>query len=307
MQKLCVFMEETPGFVEGFQSIFLRELEDLPYYDLSYDWRIYEDEDGHFFEFRSWPHREHDIESLEALRHSVSKALVIFIKRYKEQQWLRNILTDEFDLSQSEEVRAVLDYARVMMEGGEEEERENSERPSFKEDPMFRELFDFFSHHHYLDMEGFCRFRLQTYRSHLRSVAEKCMDDYQVEKEYQKFIQLLQYFVSLQKPKLPLLHIVHYDERKFKLYDENFSIISPEDVKHLTDDLQDLDEDGDDMIVSTLMTIAPKRIVLHTQAPVRHIIRTIVRIFKDKIDICSSGSSCRLCRTGKAPSVQRKE
>ena len=57
-----------------------------------------------------------------------------------------------------------------------------------------------------LSLDGFLKFRIQEYKEELREIAEYAIDEFMMDRQYQEFISLLQYFVYIQEAKI-LQHI----------------------------------------------------------------------------------------------------
>ena len=51
------------------------------------------------------------------------------------------------------------------------------------------------------------------------------MDELLLDKQYEEFIGLLQYFVHFQEPLTPLVHLMHKKDQEFVVLDEKFTSI----------------------------------------------------------------------------------
>ena len=76
-------------------------------------------------------------------------------------------------------------------------------------------LQDYISHYDYVNVDGLIRFRLRMWLKYLRKTLDLVVDDFLLEKEYQEFIKLLKYFVSLQYPKTKQIHVVLNDDGSY--------------------------------------------------------------------------------------------
>lgn len=163
---------------------------------------------------------------------------------------------------------------------------------SRQQDYLSREIARYFYESKLLALDGFMRFRMQTYRKYLSKQMKEAVEEYTLEKEYKDFIQLLKYFVSVQTSKIPLVHLIHNGKRKFELIKEDGS---PLEIKEMEGTLQDVLEQNyshEDLIVSTLLTVAPEQIVLHSKHPDENVIKTLLQIFEGRILLCRGCSSC---------------
>ena len=93
-------------------------------------------------------------------------------------------------------------------------------------------LQDYFSHYDYVNVDGLIRFRLRMWLKYLRKTLDLVVDDFLLEKEYQEFIKLLKYFVSLQDPKTKQIHVVLNEDGSYLFYDHAFQpALMPGDIQ----------------------------------------------------------------------------
>lgn len=129
-------------------------------------------------------------------------------------------------------------------------------------------------------IQGIVQFRLKEYMEHLTRMVDEEVQHYELQQEQDAFLLLLRNFVESQ---MPLYEMVQFIVR------ENGTV-----------DL--LDADGDvivygcrgDVLLDTLLTIAPRSIVMHHMELFLHeaLLATIQRVFGGKISICNG---CALC------------
>ncbi len=155
-------------------------------------------------------------------------------------------------------------------------------------------LMDFLEFNSTINIVGFIKFRLKNYFDDLNDILDRAIEEYVMEKEYKEFIKLLRYFVNIQEPKIELLNIIVDKDGKYHLHDENFKVIDDKYIRELSDDLEDNNLSRDDMLISSLITMAPKRIIIHYAKNIKNneIIETIENIFQEKVIICNSFKIC---------------
>ena len=143
-----------------------------------------------------------------------------------------------------------------------------------------------------LNIEGFIRFRLKDYIKKLKLIIEKSVDNYNIDREYNEFINLLRHFVDLQEPKIKTVNIVKMKENSYKLLDSNKNNIESEYLQECVKDMLEQDEEFEfeDLIVSALVNISPNEIVLHFRDEM--IEETLEEIFEGKLSFCDG---CDLC------------
>jgi putative sporulation protein YtxC len=156
------------------------------------------------------------------------------------------------------------------------------------------EIKQFFKKNNDLNVDGFLEFRLKDYKDELREVVEYAVDEFIMDKQYQEFISLLKYFVFIQEAKIPEVHLMHKGGHEFVLFNDQ---MVPLDMKATEDsfkiEILDQEFNFEDLVVSTLISIAPQQIHIHTREPQVLVIQTINQIFENRVNICEY---CRQCK-----------
>ncbi len=150
-------------------------------------------------------------------------------------------------------------------------------------------------------LDGFMRFRLKPYQEIMKETLKKALEDFFMEQEYREFLALLKHFVAIQEAKLECVHLVFDEKGLFRLYDDRYHKIGLEYVEEglLTDDLSIRHYD---LLISSLINIAPKKLVIHRignlsflqEESYKEILETIEGIFQDSLEICFG---CEFCKT----------
>lgn len=151
---------------------------------------------------------------------------------------------------------------------------------------------EYLEQHNHIALEGFVRFRLKAYVDELKEVVEYAIDESIMEKQYQEFISLLQYFVYIQESKIPMAHLMHQGGQEFLVLDAEMKPIEMEQADGLVVEMMDKEMNVEDMIISTLITMSPQRVFIHTREPEAQVIQTIQQIFEDRTQVCTD---CALC------------
>lgn len=145
-----------------------------------------------------------------------------------------------------------------------------------------------------LILEGFIRFRLKDYSSELKAAISVAVDEFVLEKEYVEFVKLLRYFVDIQEPKIDTLHVLVKGSGGFQLFDESLKLVSNDYLEGFVVDLVDNEITYEDLLISALITIAPRIVVLHISSNRdSETIRTIRNVFGERVSNCQG---CKLCR-----------
>jgi putative sporulation protein YtxC len=152
-------------------------------------------------------------------------------------------------------------------------------------------LFHFLRESRLLAIDGFVHFRLSHYRIALEKCVHDAVDQFLLDQEYQDFISLLKYFVSVQETKMDIVHLIHRDGQRFELCDGSGQKLELNDGGTLQE-IVEHSFSHEDLIVSTLLTIAPAKIVLHTKHAEVAIIRTLEQIFETRLIACGGCATC---------------
>lgn len=146
-----------------------------------------------------------------------------------------------------------------------------------------------------INIEGFVNFRLKFFVESIENAIEKNIEDFMIEKEFDEFIKVLQYFVEIQEPKIDVVNVM-FKEDKYELYDGNKNMINNEFLHEIADELSESDINYDDLLISSLITIAPRNIKIHSlKNKERDIVKIIESVFPDKVEYCEDCNNCELC------------
>lgn len=146
-----------------------------------------------------------------------------------------------------------------------------------------------------LILEGFVNFRLKDYCCDLENIVNSAVDEFLLEKEYQEFIRLLKYFVDIQEPKVNKVKILFKSTGNYAILDEKDTPLHHECLEGLMVDVLENEINYDDLLISAMITLAPRELELHLEegVPTSDTIRTIQSVFDRRITYCGG---CQLCR-----------
>lgn len=220
-----------------------------------------------------------------------AETVAAFMLDELEQPLLREIITGHYRYVDEADISAIEQYCRQVLDQPET----NAELPKSRQrrqNKIADALYAYLEQHNVMNIVGFIRFRLTDYRNELREVAEYAIDEYIMDQQYQEFISLLKYFVYIQETKIPVAHLMHRGGNEFTLYNEQMKPIDTEQFEGFTLELLDKEINFEDMIVSTLISVSPQKIVIHTRDPEEQVIKTIMQIFENRAMVCTY---CKLC------------
>lgn len=150
-------------------------------------------------------------------------------------------------------------------------------------------------------IDGFIHFCMPDYLQEINCAVEIAMEEFKNEKEYNEFIRLLQYVVNSQAPKTYEVNIMLHDNGNFYFWDRDGTAIEEKYIDYYSDLCAD-EISLDDILVSVLITLAPRKIILHNIDKCRknrEAIKIIKQVFAERIEFCAGCKYCRFLREDK--------
>lgn len=234
---------------------------------------------------------ETENEEHRILESYIASLLAQFIVCDLKEHLLQDMLRFNYFYFRRDEREEILNLARRNLESGVLKHRQDTYQGVIE-----RKVRDYLHEQcEHINIEGFLHFRLQDYQQELKRVVDDAVESYLTEKEYREFVRLLKYFLDLQQPKIDLVHLAVDDKGQFQITDQRFNKIDPRDWEEF--DLEDYEGDNDyeDVLVSMLVSVAPRQIMLHQNVLPRYprAVETLRRIFDRRLLFCQNCAYCR--------------
>lgn len=160
-------------------------------------------------------------------------------------------------------------------------------------DSIFPCVKNYVRYNKVLLLTGFVNFRLKSYVSSLEDLVAEAVNQYVIDKEYLKFVDLLRGYVSSKIPKNLVLNLIYINSEGI-LVTEDGDFVKLEDFS--SSYFSDISFSKNDYILNTLVGLIPSKIIIHLISPKDQFIKTIELIFEDKVQICAG---CELCNAYK--------
>ncbi len=239
--------------------------------------------------------KKNPLNTMNIFHHYIANVIADYIINYKEEKSLEKIIQQQYYYFNPQERKKILDLSIKALNEKEGFYLSTSLYKISKKVRIIEELVDYMENHNELIIDGFIRFRLKYYMEDLRDAVDAGVEDYLMEKEYNEFIRLLQYFVDIQEPKIQTMHILIDENHRYSLLDTNYNYIQNEYLEELATEFLDGEIKYEDLLISSLITIAPTRIYIHhmDDAGNKEIMDTIQKVFNDRVIICRG---CEICR-----------
>ena len=145
-----------------------------------------------------------------------------------------------------------------------------------------------------VNIKGFLTFRMKEIAHDLESIIDKIVEKFMIEKEYNEFIKLLKYFVDVQESKIDQVNIMIDKDGDYLVKDELGNDILNNLINELYDSRINSKVSSEDLIISGLITSAPKKIVIHCVENSRNkeLIETIKNVFVERVEFCNDCAKC---------------
>lgn len=137
-------------------------------------------------------------------------------------------------------------------------------------------------------LEGFINFRINKYKELLYSILEHEIHNYALQKEYYEYIHLLKEYISVKPPQATDIHLIYSDKEKILLDDSGNIITTTGQKKYLSD----ISFSTNDFILNSILSLMPRKIVVHLHGKEDNFIQFLKSIFEDRFSICTN---CNLC------------
>ncbi|MGO4372457.1 putative sporulation protein YtxC [Paenibacillus sp. MCAF20] len=227
---------------------------------------------------------------------ATSSVLAEYVVNELESGILASIIRKKYRNNPNAEPAVIEKYCHEMLHGKEWDglgtKFLDADRQRRK-NKVAEEIESYLQTHTHLNLAGFATFRLELYRKELAEVVEYALDEYVLDKQYQEFISLLKYFVFLQETKVPHVHLLHKGGHEFSIYNEFFQPLEPKPPSdRIVAEMLETEMNIEDMVISSLISVSPKHITIHTRQPDMQVIRTIETIFDSRVTVCVKCASC---------------
>ena len=157
-----------------------------------------------------------------------------------------------------------------------------------------KEIEDALLENNLFNIDGYLRFKSQKINGLIDKSIELVIDDMEMESEYNEFIDMLQFYVDEQIPMIDMVNVI-IEKNDFKLFDSYNNKIENESINEVIDDIYFDDINKSDVLVSSLIVLAPKKIILHIENDKEEeLLNVLKKIFRDRLSFCYGCNICRL-------------
>lgn len=231
----------------------------------------------------------------ELLKYHVSNALADYIIQQYEEKILARIINSNYGYFNSIDKKEIMEISKRIIR--------NDDKVFFntlfqirRRNLIVKKLLEYFEGSSSIILDGFINFRLKEYNKELEEIIDNAVDDFLIEREYKEFIRLLKYFVEIQDSKFNVVHVIMEYDDNYILLDDKKQEITNECIQEFVTELSETEISHDDLLVSSLITLAPKNIVVHNWERFKNkkLLDTIKNVFSGKVVLCSGCDICSI-------------
>lgn len=229
--------------------------------------------------------------TVENLKYNISNILAEYILNTYDIIFAKKVLTKNYKNLVSEEKKEIFcDFI-------EKKSHENfSEHFNIRKTRIVNLLLEHLKVSDEIILDGFVNFRLKDNKKYVEAFIRDLISEHLEKSEYNEFINLLKYFVDVQTPKVSIVQIMFEDEKGFVLLDAFNNRITQVYHDEFLEDFVDEDVNKNDLLISSLLTLAPLRVIVHKIRSFENskIISSVENIFGSRVVLCKG---CDFCDT----------
>ena len=202
-----------------------------------------------------------------------------------EKKLLRKIIRKNYFYFESYEQEQISDISASIID-------ENSKS---KKDLVFLSVYDYVKNNSKMILSGFITFRLKDYLEVLDYLVDLSVNSFIINREYDKFIELLRDYIKKEPAKIDIIHLVYLNQEAI-LLDKNKTPIPVDDDILDAKYLSDISFSNNDYVLNTILNLVPNKLYVHILDEEDEFLTTLKKIFQDKIIICYECEICNFYR-----------
>lgn len=236
---------------------------------------------------------EKECQQNEYFLEAVSWVLADYIVKKYEAKLIYRVLNTNYCYFSNNEKKEIYNKVNKLLKIEDKKSMSDLFRIKSR-NAITNKLIEYFSSSNSIILDGFVNFRLKDYVTDLENKVEEAVNDFLAEREYNEFIKLLRYFVDIQEPKYSLIHVLPVNDGQYTIFDESNREITKECIGELVEDMHEYEVNHDDILISSLITLAPLRIIIHRIEKFTNaeLLTTVKSVFWGRVFLCNK---CDLC------------
>lgn len=161
----------------------------------------------------------------------------------------------------------------------------------FIKETIYNKINEFITDNNDLNLEGFLRFRMKDFISYISILSDIALEEHLIKRDKKEFLDSLKYFIEIQEEKMELLRITIMKDGNFILSDENGNEVENLNNEELMNLAKSEDLSNDDILISAIMTLCPRKIEIFDNSNNRKskdIIEMVNLLFEEKVTVIYS-------------------
>lgn len=176
------------------------------------------------------------------------------------------------------------------------------ENSQSKDDLVFISVYDYIKNNPSMILSGFINFRLKDYIEVLEYLVDLSVNNFIINREYDKFITLLRDYINSETSKIDIIHLVYLNQEAI-LLDKNKNLIPIDNNIVDSKYLSDISFSNNDYVLNTVLNLLPNKLYVHVLSQEDEFLKTLKNIFNSKIFLCYN---CEICNFYKTTFVDSK-
>lgn len=173
-----------------------------------------------------------------------------------------------------------------------------------KDDLVFISVYDYIKNNPSMILSGFINFRLKDYIEVLEYLVDLSVNNFIINREYDKFITLLRDYINSEPSKIDVINLVYLNQEAI-LLDKNKKIIPIDNNIVDSKYLSDISFSNNDYVLNTVLNLLPNKLYVHVLSQEDEFLKTLKNIFSNKISICYDCEICNFYKTTFADSKNK--
>ncbi len=243
---------------------------------------------GQWTESRQGQHVAYTLEGEEddelRLAWPISRALAQFLLIYHERNWLDEMLARRYHTFDDEEHREIVQDVLKLLHTDREQDVGRLDLASTL-------IFSYLESNPAVVVEGIRTFLLPEIRLEYEEAIDQAVDIFLMEQEYQEFVRLLRQLVKVAGHSMDWIH-VRFDGNQFYFEDPSGTRMGDDLVADMLEGVDPEEGALDDVLISALVTMAPRRITVHRGRLNREGRETLKQVFEGNVLFCHGCARC---------------
>lgn len=219
-------------------------------------------------------------ENASAFYNELANNLVSLILNFYEENLLKSIIKSNYFYFSESEQDIVLDKCLTYLKDT------SSVEYQVRIEHIYIAALKYITNNKAMILSGFIHFRLSSYMKILDYVVDTFVNELVVDREYKEFINLLKSYVNSKPSNINSVHFIYKNTSSILLDSKHKKIPFTEDLANLNY-ISDVSFSENDIVLNTLLTLLPQKIIIHLEKEPDEFIKTLICIFENRIELIS--------------------